>query len=350
MKWTFEIYNNWEEIWSEAHLIRWHAIMNTSPTAHVFFHPSLVKAWVDTYLPLRKLTPIFIWGKNTDGNEAFLPLVLWKKNWKNAFLKTIIPVGYSDYDYHDPIFQKTINPDEINVFWRDINLLLQSFPYDEIVLDGIHQFFLPPMYNIISNEPCPYIPLENYNDIDEFKNQLKSKLRQDINRRIRKLQESGETKYIVYNKESINEALKTIPHMLKLHAQRWPKAYKAPHFHENLIIEGLSNETLHFSQINLNGIPISWRIGFIFKDRFYSYMPTINSDYQMLSPGKLHLIFCIEQAILNNLKIYDQLRGTELYKSEWTNQSSMIYNVQNSSRSFFTKSKHAFYEIRKLIR
>lgn len=125
MKWTFEIYDNWKDIWGEAHLNRWSEILNTSPNAHVFFHPSLVKAWVDTYLPLRKLTPIFIWGKCVDGNEAFLPLVLWAKNWKNAFLKSIIPVGYSDYDYHDPIFLRTPNPDETNVFWKEIDTLLQ---------------------------------------------------------------------------------------------------------------------------------------------------------------------------------------------------------------------------------
>ena len=92
----------WDEIWSDAFVSQWLDWMDKSENAHVFFHPSLVKAWVNTYLPIRDIQPLFcvVSDKNT---VVFLPLVLWKKNWKNAFLNTIVPVGYSDYDYHTPI-------------------------------------------------------------------------------------------------------------------------------------------------------------------------------------------------------------------------------------------------------
>lgn len=93
MKWTFNIYSNWEEIWSKTHLNRWNIIMDTSPNAHVFFHPSLVKAWVDTYLPLRELTPIFVWGKCVDGKKFFFHLVLWKKKLEKRFFKNYCPCG-----------------------------------------------------------------------------------------------------------------------------------------------------------------------------------------------------------------------------------------------------------------
>ena len=69
--------------------------------AHVFFHPALCMAWLETYRPIRKLEPLFCIG-DSNHNHFFLPLVLWRKNWKNAFQKVIVPVGYSDFDYHEP--------------------------------------------------------------------------------------------------------------------------------------------------------------------------------------------------------------------------------------------------------
>ena len=42
------------------------------------------------------------------------------KNWKQVFMKSIVSVGYSDYDYHDPLFSKMISDDEKEAFWVDL--------------------------------------------------------------------------------------------------------------------------------------------------------------------------------------------------------------------------------------
>jgi CelD/BcsL family acetyltransferase involved in cellulose biosynthesis len=344
--WKFEVCDNWEQIWDAEYQRQWIHLLDVSPNAHVFFHPALVKAWVKTYLPLRDLTPIFIRGYEND-DEVFFPLVLWKKNWKNAFLHTIIPVGYSDYDYHEPIFLKKFTENQIQLFWQEIwDFLLKKYSFDEFMIDGLHQMFTPVKAELISQEPCPYIPIAQYKNIDEFKSDISSKLKKDIERRIRRIEEEGTLQYIVYDKQLIQCALDIMPRMIELHSQRWPNAYKAPNFHKNIVVECIEQEILHFSQINCNNIPISWRIGFVFRNKYYSYMPTINPDYQHFSPGKIHLLFCIEEAINHRLEIFDQLRGLELYKSEWTKQFEMIRNVRYLHSGMVCKIKMQLLQIK----
>lgn len=349
MNWTFHITEHWEEIWNEDYQKKWLDLLNASPNSHVFFHPSLVKAWVETYIPLRKISPVFIWGEYGN-NKVFFPLILWHKNWKNAFLKVIVPAGYSDFDYHDPIFREIPDEKSITQFWNDLVIILGRYKYDKIILDGLHEEYIHTNnFKTISYEPCPFLSLSNFRTLEEFRSCLKTKLRQDINRRIRKLDEAGSVEYIIYDKGDLSRAVKVLPDMLRIHAQRWPNAYKAPDFHKNLIIHGINSGLVHFSQINLDGVPISWRIGFIFKDCYYSYMPTINPDYQRFSPGKLHLVFCIGQAIEKNLKTYDQLRGSELYKSEWTDRFCNIYNIECNSPHISSTIKNSLIHIKSYI-
>ncbi len=346
-KWTFEICNQWHIIWSTEYQLHWNNLLAHSPNAHVFFTPALVKAWVATYLPLRQLEPIFIWGKMND-NEVFFPFVLWKKNWKNAFMKSIVPAGYSDFDYHDPIFKQVTGYEDIQLFWDGLDAVLRVYSSDEILIDGLHDFFIPLHFKQCHSEPCPYIPLP-FTQIEDFKNNLDRKLRQDINRRQRKAIEKGTLEYINYTDKNLKQAIDILPMMLELHSQRWPNAYKAPLFHEHLIREGLQAGIIHFSQINIDHSPISWRIGFKYKNKFYSYMPTINPEFKDLSPGKLHLIYCIEQAIMQRVDVYDQLRGSELYKSEWTTHHDTIYNVRKDSTTIISRIKHSLMKLRKVI-
>jgi hypothetical protein len=118
--WKFHWLTRWEEIWDEGFVRQWQAWLDESPSAHVFFHPAMVKAWMETYLPLRDLLPCFLIAESA-AHIVFFPLVFWRRNWKNAFQKLLIPVGYSDYDYHDPIVVglKTEESIGMNSFWAD---------------------------------------------------------------------------------------------------------------------------------------------------------------------------------------------------------------------------------------
>ena len=333
----FEWITDWESINSESFQEQWLQWLEQANNSHVFFHPAMAKVWIDTYTPLRNIAPMYCIVKDKD-RTVFIPLILWKKNWKNAFENTIVPVGFSDFDYHDPLVVGKEIENWENFWMLLVSEISEKFKnkFDTISLDGIRQRSSGMSKEWQEVEPCPYIDLTPFDTKDDFVQSLKKNLRQDLRRRSRRLEENEDISFKVFGVDNITEALDTLPTLLHYHIQRWPNAYKAPHFHENIIKTLLPLGILHFSCIMLEQKPISWRIGFIYKDCYYSYMPTFIPEYNKYSPGKLHLLYCIEDAIKLKLKKYDQLRGAELYKNEWTKTTDTVWQfnkVQNTTLS-----------------
>ena len=343
--WKITIVKKWDKIWKPAFLNVWLDIMDESPNTHVFYHPALIKAWIDTYLPIRKLDPLFVLGES--GNmKVIFPLVRWTKNWKNCFQRVIVPIGYSDYDYHDPIFSSEVDDEIIGSFYAELFPLLDR--YDSLVLDGLHKRFIPEEFSITVEEPCPFIDLSGYSDIGGYLNTLSKTTTKNYLRRKRNLEQSEDVSYITCsNPEEYAQVKDTIDRMLEIHSARWPNAYKAPNFHKNLIENGLKEGVLVIYQIKTATDVIAWRITFLYKNKLMLYMPTINPNYMNFSPGTLSLCYCIEDSLERGIKEIDQLRGGENYKKEWASDHQMIYNCQLNNKSIFSVCKN---ELRNLLR
>jgi hypothetical protein len=274
---------------------------------------------------------------------AFFPLIIWKMNWKNAFFKKIIPVGYSDFDYHDPLF---INNESSNFenFWNELFLELENIKNkkgcDSFEIGGIRTIPKKSRFLFLKDEICPLCSLEDFNqDSDLFLPSLKSSLRGEIKRQIRRLEEKGDVELVVYDSQNEKEAIIQLNELLKVHSIRWPNAYKAPNFHHNILTKGLNSNTVHFSALFLSGVPISWHLGFLFKDRMYYYMPAIAEEYQKNSPGKIHLYFLNKLAIESGFKFFDHLRGEENYKDGWTTDAIQLYKTVVFSNTFVSRCK-----------
>ena len=127
----FEWITDWDTIYSQKFQEKWLKLHQKAFNSHVFFHPALCTAWIDTYRPIRNLQPLFCIAKQ-EHTTIFLPLVLWKKNWKNAFQKIVISVGYSDFDYHDALIVTENNntPAYIILLWPNFFI---KFP---VINDG----------------------------------------------------------------------------------------------------------------------------------------------------------------------------------------------------------------------
>lgn len=337
------IVRRWEDIYSDTFKKEWLDCYNHANNSHVFFHPSLCLAWIDTYKKLRHLEPAFCLAKMKDVKILF-PLILWKQNWKNACRKIIIPVGYSDFDYHDPLVcgpAENYNPESF--FISLIELLDRELSFDLILLNGIRTK-MRSKYLSKESEIAPYCELESYTDSMQLLKYFKPSLRGDIRRQMRRIAELGEMRLEVITDCEI--ALNILPEFLSNHTKRWPNSYKAPHLHENIIKQGLEVGVVHFSILRCNDVSISWHMGFVSGERFYYYMPVIAPEFEAYSPGKIHLFKLTELSLISRLKVFDHLRGEENYKAGWTNNFSQLYKIKVIKKSPLSITKEVFCSIK----
>lgn len=328
----------------------WEKIVNNplSDNSHVFFHPAVVKTWVETYLPLRDLTPLFVWarGKGND-NVGFLPLVMWRKNWKNAFVRTVVPVGYSDFDYHDPVFARKPKGEELAAFWDELIVGLSQFQADEVDLDGIR--FTGGSLEWRQGDICPAFLLDGVKDREDLLKGLKTSLRGDVRRQTRRLAEKGELAIRHYS--SYDEARETFECFLRLHSQKWPNAYKAPHFHENLLKNCLSTGIVDFSSLTVGDTPVAWHLGFHYHGRYYYYMPCGNPEFAVCSPVKVHLSYLMGEAAERGDKVFDHLRGEENYKSGWSNSAEYVHTLRKKNKAMPSRLRIGLAEnVHRLLR
>lgn len=347
----FEWIRDWDEIWSDAFISQWNEWLERSKNAHVFFHPDMAKAWVETYRPLRNLQPLFCIARSGE-TTIFLPLLIWEKNWKNAFIRTIVPVGYSDFDYHSPIVAGKVNKVNITLFWE--NLLQELFIkwshfYDRIDITGIQDKCIGQNNGWKEVDKSPKVDLSKYDSYETFLGTLKSKVRGDVKRKQRRMEELGDFKYRVYQPEEVNQALNTLPAMLHHHSLKWPNAYKAPGYHANLIKQLLPKGLMHLSEISLDGKPICWNLSFVYKKTYYFYMPTYVSDYHRYSPGKVNMFLSMSDVFNRNFDTFDLLRGAEEYKSKLPTVITDIYDLTVVNSHPLSKIKNRLVHLKKMV-
>jgi CelD/BcsL family acetyltransferase involved in cellulose biosynthesis len=341
---SLEVYCSWDEIDDPSFVEEWKGMMERDSGAHVFYHPVPVGNWMAAYRSCADITPVFCVAR-IDGARIFLPLVLWKRSWKNAFMRLLVPAGFSEFDYHDPLVDGTRTP-AIMAAFRDL-LEKRLFDgrrvrFDRIDLPG----FRMPLSGawMESPEVCPYVDLRSYRDYPEYLSKINKGLRQDIGRQKRRLGELGQISYRVFSGRETDEALKLLPEFLEVHSRKWSGGFKAPGFHEGLVKQGLPAGIVHFSAVMLGETPISWHLGFKYRGRFYYYMPTYLEKFATYSPSKVHLSFMKEEGFSGGVEIFDYLRGGEAYKHGWAGDVARLYDFSLDADRISTKVKLEGYE------
>lgn len=343
--WNLQLLTRWEEVSTPSFTEQWLAIVEASPDAHVFFHPVFVNVWLETYRPLRDLQPLFVHASCGE-QEVIFPLVLWKRNWKNAFLRVVVPAGHSDFDYHDPIFLHRPTADQIQSFYETLKKVLDDkVDYDQIYLDGLHRDYLPSFTQVQHEEAClssslQDAPLKEGLVVPSQKSQARAVLR-----RLRRLEELGKVAFYRHTAAEVTAAESSLDLMLSMHTKRWPNAYKAPGFHHKLVHSGLKSGLLDFVEMSQGGMPIAWQISFAFRGRYSLYMPAVDENYYKFSSGFLVMGYALGEAANRGFTTVDHLRGAEGYKDSWGGDLTRIYDAVFERKSLSSKLRFFVFRI-----
>lgn len=80
-------------------------------------------------------------------------------------------------------------------------------------------------------------------------------------------------------------------------------------------------------ELQSNGQPIAHQWGFVHQGRYYAYMSATDPTAALLSPGRLHLAFVIEDAMRQGVRAVEMLTPASDYKMVWTDTARTLHDV-----------------------
>ncbi|HEB85543.1 MAG TPA: GNAT family N-acetyltransferase [Gammaproteobacteria bacterium] len=275
---------------------------------------------------------------------AYWPFQIRCGGVKELWANLIEPVGSSKSDYITPLINKEYGTDEIlGLMFTKLSQFLNfhtilhvpKTTFNDAEIDSLsHLFSVDGLFHLAEKNSCPRMFFTG--TYDETIKAWSSSLRGDVRRQMRRLGEQGVLTIKVYE-GFVADRLSVLE---KMHLNEWgskgmPSEFSDPcelEFYRGAV-QALPFNMVHYSEVLLDGEPISCHLGFISNSWLYWYKPTYNMDYQVFSPGKVHLALLSKWGIENGLIGIDFLQGAEAYKNLWANDGKLTNSLIAASSS-----------------
>ncbi|MFX0133663.1 MAG: GNAT family N-acetyltransferase [Candidatus Hodarchaeota archaeon] len=239
-------------------------------------------------------------------------------------------IGSGFTDYHQILISKDCN---VDLIVEKIFEYLNSFSqWDYIYLEQINNGDL--IYNYLDNNldfqkkllvECPVGELK-YKNFDDFLRDLKKSDRHKYRRIMKRLEEKGELKLIkIEDSKNFDKYFDTL---IEIHNKRWANSPGTTKFMVKLnllflkdvfeILFELNKAVLYL--LTLNNKIISYILGFIENQQFYSWNTSFDLDFHMYSPGTIVIALIIKDLIENEKSHdcykYNHMRGGYDFKKK----------------------------------
>jgi hypothetical protein len=347
--WHFEWLRRWDEVWDGQNVSEWRAAFAPDRNAHVtpFMHPEFALAWLDM-VGCDDVEPFFLRARHDDGRTARCLLVRPLPDWRQTFLKTLVPVGGAISvdgplaDYQEPLLvaPEGQDCDFAGDFWIAFGSEMDSHAgswFDVMRLHGLRSSeHAIPKSRLLGQ--APILRLGSYPDGASYLASRSKKLRKDLRRSERNLADLGEVTFRVYDPGEQRLVIEWLPQFLAERYGRYPARAKKVRdlatFYASLVRRAMHSGLLNCSSLMLDGRPISWEINLQINGVLYGYSCAFDSSFKQVSIGSLHTYKLIEWLIRNGGDSYDFMRGDEEYKARWTNGEAIQLNdLQIASRA-----------------
>ncbi len=165
---------------------------------------------------------------------------------------------------------------------------------------------------------------------DDYLASLTKKQRHEVRRKLRRLQSEKENwNYRVLEKTEEVEAF--IPDFFELFKENTEKENfltdQMQQYFQTLISSGVKDNYARFGLLDIDGRTAAAVLYFDYLDRIYLYNSGFKYAYRDLSAGLLSKVLCIKDSIASGRKVFDFLKGQEVYKSRLGGKPIPIYTI-----------------------
>lgn len=280
---------------------------------------------------------------------------------------TILPLGiYRRFG----VKQLRNVPDHFGDFFRHIgsdewvsdilDVILSSAKVDCVEFKNINNKSL--LYEILAPRDLSKKYLSNiiytktgYGSIEELLDKLKSKERKNLKRRLRKLKETGQVRFLVVQDPKEFRDYSSV--MDELYIRRWKlktsrKVTTVLDARREAFSQIMGAHNVRCYLLFLDDKLIGYRLGFVHNSIFISWKLVYDNDYSSFGIGYLLSYFVIEDSISNKIMFINNGAGDYTYKLRWFESEVASSNFSFSSSITFKGLLYKFIlnELKKISR
>ena len=176
---------------------------------------------------------------------------------------------------------------------------------------------------IEEDSQCPYLPIES--DWQKFfSERFGHETRRQMRKKARRmLAENARFSILeaIPEGSGLLDRLTAVPQDEEYLGQRRNSIFSSDSkrgFFEEVLARFSQRRWLHVGLLEVKDEPAAFRLSFLYQNKYYDYFTGFHRDLAGLSPGSVLLAHVIEDCFERGLREVDFLRGTEAWKSVWT--------------------------------
>lgn len=323
---------------------QWNELVQRSPRPAVFMTWEWLRNWTAEYVPDGRLLVLAAY----DDSRLIGVAPFWREQFRVSGLPSLWRLRFlasAVADYHDIIIDRKRATEAISAICRELFGPLRRdwdvLNYADVPSQSraLHLF-----YSLAPTEPrcaaalidsfsvCPYVPLPS--DWEEFVETLSHNQRKALKRSLRLLSEAGSLEFrTVTEPDRVTEEL---DRLIRLNRSVWqerglPGSFHdeaSVRFHHRLAQSMAERGELFLGSLWLDDTHLASAYGYEYDGVLYFYVIAVGtSPVPKAGIGRALIGLSIKHAIENGCREFDQLRGDEAYKYDWTNKDRRILSV-----------------------
>lgn len=166
-------------------------------------------------------------------------------------------------------------------------------------------------------------------DWEEYLKTLSKKQRHEVRRKLRRLHEGAEVCYRELPGQDLTPEVLQVFFDLFARSREDKAAFLTPlreTFFRRLVEKTSRADLLRVGVLELNARPAAMTMHFVYEGRVYLYNSGHDPGYRTLSPGLMAKVFCIQESIRQQRRVFDFLKGREIFKSRLGGKEIPLYS------------------------